>query len=347
MYSPSGFPLSYRSFTFDFMSIDRNSTPPSLLVGEYEDKQNRLTYIAKWPLDGSKGLLATNRVDGKLVSRANWGYKMSILAVQGMVFAHKKYYIGCWTVTTTSGAKGDMNERGDLYVWTPGQYADEIKRSLPRGLGGMAYSPDGDKLWAIGATEGSRGVVGINAVGYAGKDIPTVTNPTPTPTNYTSPTPEADNSKNPGGSTSTIVGGVIGGIAGGALFIWLFFMYRRKAARDAERQLTSQGVDQYPPPGFAHGTDEYYHKGEIPVVKPELDASSTQVNHAGYAAAVARSSGSGEHIEALGEWEKKKAVSRMPARKPVPMATPAVYDGRKGEGPWVELPAVEKPVQAP
>ncbi|KAF8420899.1 hypothetical protein EV426DRAFT_576172 [Tirmania nivea] len=355
MYNPSGFPTLYRPFTFDFMSIDRNSTPPSLLVGNYQDNASGMTLLAKWPLDGTNGRLATKTVDGKLVTTASWGYRMTILNVRGMVFAHQRYYIARPATATGSNAAVDMNERGMLWLWSPGQIVDPINGVLPRGVGGLAYSPDGDDLWAVAVTDGSRGVIGIKAGGYVGEVVPPVTKPTPTPTGLPNATSGPTNSNIPDGGTAgskantgAIVGGVIGGIAAGAVLLWLFFMYRhRKAARDAERQLTSQGADQYPPPGFVTGTDEYDHKGEIPMLKSELDASSTQVNHAGYAAAVARSTGSTEHIEALDEWEKKKAAARMPARKPSPMATPAEYHGGKDEGPWVELPAIEKPVQAP
>ena len=322
-------------------------------MGNYEDDPTKLTYLAKWPLDGTKGRLATKTVDGNLVAPANWGYTINILSVRGMVFANGKYYIG---QPTGSDDARDMNERGQLYVWAPPAKVDPIKSVLPRGLGGMAYSPDGDNIWAVGSISGSRGVVGIYAGGYVGEDVPPVTKYTPTKTG-TSDVPDStsgpDNSNTSGGTVGSktnagaIVGGVIGGIAAGALLLWLFLMYcRRKAARDAERQLSSQGADQYPPPGFAQGTDEYYGKGEIPTLKSELDASSTQVDHTGCAAAKERSTGSTEHIEALDEWERKKAVARMPARKPTPLAIPAVYDER-GEGPWVELPAIEKPVQAP
>ena len=354
MYNPSGFPTNYRSFTFDIMSIDRNSTPPCLLVGNYEDDPNGLTYLAKWPLDGTNGRLATKTVDGNLVALANWGYRISILTVRGMFFAHKKYYIGQLAKTPGSVEIGDINERGQLWLWAPGEKVDPIMGVLPRGVGGLAYGPDGDDMWAVGSTDGSRGVVGIDAGGYVGESVPTPTLSKTSATSVPGPTSGAETSNTPGGTvgsktnTGAIVGGVIGGIVAGALLLWLFVMYRRrKTARDAERQLTSQGADQYPPPGFAQGTDEYYGKGEIPTLKSELDASSTQVNHANYAATLERSTGSAEHIEALDEWEKKKAVARMPARKPTPMATPAEYAGRKGEGPWVELPAIEKPVQAP
>lgn len=355
MYNPFNFPARYSSFTFDFMSIDRNSTPPCLLVGQYQNNSDGVTLLAKWPLGGTQGRLTTETVDGKLVALANWGYQISILSVRGMVFAHNIYYIGRLSVTTGSGDKGDMNERGELWLWTPGQRVNPIKGVLPRGVGGLAYSPDGDDMWAVAVTEGSRGVIGIKAGDYM-EEVPSITTPTPSQTSKTSPdTTLVPNNSNPpaegtvGSKTNTgaIVGGAVGGIAVCAFFLWLFFTYhRRKAARDTDRQLTSQGPDQYPPPGFVQGTDEYYYKGEIPMLKSELDASSAQ-NHAECAAAVASSTGSSEHIEALDEWEKKKAAVRMPARKPAPMAIPAAYDGRKGEGPWVELPAIEKPVEAP
>ncbi|RPB27935.1 hypothetical protein L211DRAFT_474702 [Terfezia boudieri ATCC MYA-4762] len=348
MYNPSSFPARYRSFTFDIMSIDRNSTPPCLLVSNYEGSSNKMSLLAKWPLDGTNGRLATKTADGKLVALASWAYRMSILAIRGMVFAHKKYYIGQLAIPTSSVVTGDMNELGRLWLWAPGDIVDPIEGVLPRGVGGLAYSPDGDIIWAVAAIDGSRGVVGINAGAYVGYE-PSVTKVTSTTsvTTINSPTtspPFSTETGMAGSKTNTgaIVGGVIGGIAAGAFLLWILLMYRRRNA--ARGQPTSQRADQYPPPGFAQGTEEFYRKGEIPMLKSELDATLTQVNHA---AAVTRSTGSKEHVEALDEWEKKKAVSRMPARKPVPMATPAAYDSVRGEGPWVELPAIEKPVQAP
>lgn len=345
MYSLSSFPATYRSFAFDIMSLDRNSTPPCLLAGNHESNPTRVTNLAKWPLDGSKGRLATNTTDGKLVALANWGYRISITNVRGMVFAHKKFFIAS---PAGSDSVVDMNGRGKLWVWTPGELVDPNKSVLPRGVGGLSYSPDGDNLWAVAVTEGSRGVIGIYAGGYVGEEVPSITNPTPTKTGIPYSTYGPSTNIPGGGGTKTntaaIVGGVIGGIAAAVLLLWLFMYRRRKAAQE---QLTSQGADQYPPPGFVQGTDDYYLKGEIPTLKSELDASSTQVNHSEYAAAVTRNTGPIEHVGALDEWEKKKAAARMPARKPAPMATPAMYNGGKGEGPWVELPAIEKPVQAP
>lgn len=354
-YKPSNFPAAYRTFTFDFFHLDRNSTPPSILVGNYEENDTGFTYLAKWALDGITGRLSTKDTNGNPTAFATWGYQITVLRVRGMIYAHGKYYIGR-LVPFEKSEVADMNEKGGLYLWTPGFNSDPITGVLPRGVGGMAYSPDSDDMWAVSIAQGNKGVVGVNAGGYIGEDVP---KPSSTKTGNSVPTQSnAGNSKDSqGGSgetskpnTGAVIGGVIGGIAAGALLLCLLCLYcRRRAARAGERQLTSQEGDQYPSPGFGG-----YYKSEIPMIKSELDASSTQVDQPGYAAAVARSSaqssaqstGSSEHVEALDEWGKKKGAVRIPARKPVPMATPPVYGG-KSEGPWVELPVVERSVEVP
>lgn len=210
----------------------------------------------------------------------------------------------------------------------------------------MAYSQEGDLLWAVGAREGEMGIVGIKAGGYVGGSVPTPTPPTTTqdPTTSSiskSPTPDASSSdKTIEGSVKSkpnagaIAGAVIGSLLALALLAWVIFTYRRRRRR--RQQITSQGDQQ-----------EYYN-GEIPMIKSELDANFTEVNYPASGSWVAPSGDqlenqSAEHVRKVNEnGGRVDRDVRVPVvRKPVP----TVLSGAGGEGPWVELPAVEKPLE--
>lgn len=209
----------------------------------------------------------------------------------------------------------------------------------------MAYSQEGDLLWAVGAREGEMGIVGIKAGGYVGESVPTPTPPTTTqdPTTSSiskSPTPDASSSDNTNEevvkskpNAGAIAGAVVGSLLALALLAWVILTYRRRRRR--RQQLTSQG-DQH-----------QYYNGEIPMIKSELDASSTQVNYpaSGWVGPSGDQNQSAEHVRKVNEWgnggEADRDVRVPVVRKPVP----TVLSGAGGEGPWVELPALEKPLE--
>lgn len=377
--------------------MDRSEpTAPELLIGEYGE--SGYTYMAKWPLDSTTGQLQTNSTTN--ISSATWAYRINVMRVRGMVRAHGKYFIG--RLFAPEGSQiGLKDERGEVYHWAPGNGGLDPIGRLPRGVGGLAYSPDKDRIWAVTLSEGNRGVVGIRAGVYLdipddedtdeseNQDSPTSsTSTTTTPTPTATPIPTSDpstqddededtssdqpESKN---NTPTILGGVLGSLAGVGIVLWLILVCLRRRRQEFEaHNLSSQDPNPaYPPPGFMHGTDDgFYHKGEIPMLKSELDASSTQLQHVnsfnsqnynhqgqvsqqqqyllGGGAPQSGYSSAAQSRERVDEaWEAKKAASAalakgIPQRKPVPGSRGKTTDGI-GEGPWVELPAVERHVE--
>ena len=377
-YTPQNFPQSYKYFTFAFLAMDRNSTPPSLLVGEYEPSDSGATYLAKWPFDGITGRLKTSSTKTKTTAEANWGYRITVPRVRGMVLAGTKYFI-----VQLPGLEGqpeveDVTQKAGAYIWLPGTMVERVEGVFPRGGAGIAYLNSTGEVWAVGTAEGSRAVLAIDAgeylkpggdgggtsTGGAGDTQASSTATRPPGTSQTgggaanTPDPSATSSNtNTTTTTNTnttappsapptgaIVGGVIGALIGLILLILLVLYLRRR------RTPPTDPNPPYPPPGFRSasvGDDYGAYQGEIPMVKPELDANGTQVHD--YAAAVAAAGETAEEKRDLQRWEELKRAVRMPARKPVPGRLPEGYGGsERPRTVFVELPGGEgRPVEAP
>ena len=267
-----------------------------------------MTYLAVWQFDSSNGRLKT-QTGGNSIAASVQTTRFSIQRIRGIISAHDAYYVGKLSLVDET-AVGDMNARAGLYIWKPGTFIPPIERVLPRGAGGMAYSPNGDLMWTVGAAQGARGVVGMLAGGFL----------------------ESQTSSSPDNSTGVhisyledfqipsqhhagaIAGGVLGGffIAVGVLYWW--WRRRRQAGVIKEAQLS--------------GGDES-SKGELPTYKPELDASVSRP-----ATAAARDMKSQQDVEYFEKGYDKEARTQMPTELP-------------GVEPWAELEAVEKPVELP
>lgn len=300
-----------------------------------------MTYLARWQFDPGTGGLKTVQTGGKSIATSVWAYRITVLRARGIIFAHDAYYIG--RLRTLDGTSvGDMNERAGLYIWEPGTLVDPIEQVLPKGAGGMAYSPNGDLMWAVGTAQGARGVVGILAGGFLESQTSSPPGPnftgaslgnlgdspsssasspnfTGAPLGNSGDSPSSSDSSQP--PAGAIAGGVLGGLLILALLAVLVLYWRRRRQADVAKEA------QYP--GFVEG-DELY-KGEIPTHKSELDAS---VN--GPAAATSQQS-----VEDSAKCNKKARLI-MPKRKPVPTE---VGGGLPGQESWAELEAVEKPAE--
>lgn len=362
------FPPDWSTFTFSFLSLDTSTSPPAILVGEYEAKAGYATYTAKWRLVSATGRLETKNS----IATAIWAWRMGdILRVRGMVYAakHEQYFIA--VEPEDDNAQVRRNGQGELWIWKPvtgNTLASETdtasgitKNVLPRGIGGLGYSPKQDVMWVVGAGDASmkrqRGVVGLNVEGYFDDEgdintaAPSTTVSSPTSTGTSTATSTSTSStttttsapEETGGSSegeddenkpskTVLLGGILGGLVALGLVLSLILVCLRRHRRNQKLNQPSQDFQMqssYPPHGFAHGQDDRYPQGEIPALKMELDGHATprmQSSHGHGPGSV--HNGSGVFVQ-----EVSKQQAQIP-QAPVYSRSPRVRDG-----PWVELPA--------
>ncbi|WP_185996452.1 collagen-like triple helix repeat-containing protein [Nocardioides campestrisoli] len=120
---------------YSFLSLDRSSAPPALVVGEY-GRGRQTTRLARVELDPATWLPALGAQDAALplLHRAAGPRGM-----QGVVVARGRHHVsvsrGPWTP-------------GSLHTGTPGALR-EHRWALPMGPEDLAYWPSTDRLWTV------------------------------------------------------------------------------------------------------------------------------------------------------------------------------------------------------
>lgn len=133
---------------FSFMTLDRTTDPPSLVVGEYGNrKQTRR--LARFPTDAKTGLLATGE-DG--VSRPLLDGEDQLQRMQGTAVVG-----GTWFVTSSHG----RTSYGHLHVGRPGSFTT-LTWATPPGPEDLVYWPATDLLWSLSEHPGLRWVFGMS-----------------------------------------------------------------------------------------------------------------------------------------------------------------------------------------
>ncbi|HIW62026.1 MAG TPA: hypothetical protein H9881_06180 [Candidatus Stackebrandtia excrementipullorum] len=120
------------------MSLDRTTSPDSLLVSEY-DSNGDGTRMVRWDLDESSNLIAEDS-DG--YAKADWSYTVSIRSMQGAVSVDGVFYLNRSNGSST---------KGDVMTWVPGQLADIHTGAVPIGPEDLSYWGQKGQLW--GSTE--------------------------------------------------------------------------------------------------------------------------------------------------------------------------------------------------
>ncbi|WP_183101007.1 hypothetical protein [Nocardioides pelophilus] len=132
---------------FSFMTLDRSTDPPSLVVGEYgNSKQTRR--LARFPTDPATGLLATAE-DG--VSRPILDGEDGLRRMQGVAVVDGTYF-----VTSSHGSS-----YGHLHVGTPGSFRTK-RWATPPGPEDLVYWPETDLLWSLSEHPGRRWVFAMS-----------------------------------------------------------------------------------------------------------------------------------------------------------------------------------------
>lgn len=125
------------------VSLDRTSSPDSLLVSEYGNPGGD-TRMARFDLDEATSHIAAGS-DG--YARADWAYTVGIRSMQGAVSVD-----GTFHVHRSNGS----STRGDVFIWRPGNYATPYDGAVPAGPEDLSYWPQRDQIWSQTEYPGSR-----------------------------------------------------------------------------------------------------------------------------------------------------------------------------------------------
>lgn len=120
---------------YSFLSLDRASSPPGLVAGEYALGQAQTRRLARFPLDPETQLLATEE-DGLARPLA---LEEGVRQMQGAVVARGRYHL-----TVSQGPW----RFGSVYVGRPGSWVRH-RWSTPMGPEDIAYWPSTDRLWSV------------------------------------------------------------------------------------------------------------------------------------------------------------------------------------------------------
>jgi hypothetical protein len=138
----------YSELTYSFVSLDRTSSPDSLVVGEYAYPGTG-TRLVRFPADESSHLLAASS-DGYV--HGTEAYTVSVTSMQGAASINGKFYL--------STSDGDSN-KGDLQTFVPGSSVVQQTDALPIGAEDFSYWPGKQQLWGVAEHPGSRVVYAI------------------------------------------------------------------------------------------------------------------------------------------------------------------------------------------
>ncbi|UMG91468.1 hypothetical protein [Nocardioides sp. TF02-7] len=133
---------------FSFMTLDRSTDPPALVVGEYgNSKQTRR--FARFPTDPETGLLAAEE-DG--VSRPALDAEEALARMQGAAVVDGTYYV------TSSHGRATY---GHVHVGHPSSGFRTQRWATPPGPEDLVYWPATDLLWSLSEHPRRRWVFGM------------------------------------------------------------------------------------------------------------------------------------------------------------------------------------------
>lgn len=133
---------------FSFVSLDRTSTPDSIVAGEY-DSDGPGTRLIRWEIDYTNRLLHTDD-DGN--ARATEVRTVGVRSMQGATSIGDTYHI------SRSNGSG---KRGDYATWTPGNYVEFHNGALPVGPEDLSYWEAENEMWSQSEYAGRRYVYAV------------------------------------------------------------------------------------------------------------------------------------------------------------------------------------------
>lgn len=136
---------------FSFLTLDRSSEPPALLVGEY-GSSTQTRRLARFPLDAGTRLPAVD-ADGRSLPELD---ERGELRMQGVAVAGDTWYL-----TRSRSAW----RRGTVYSGRPGSFR-EHRAATPVGPEDLVWWPETGSLWTVTEHPRRRWVVAMRRSGF-------------------------------------------------------------------------------------------------------------------------------------------------------------------------------------
>ncbi|MCP2164251.1 hypothetical protein [Goodfellowiella coeruleoviolacea] len=144
-------PSGVTRMRFSFVSLDRTTSPDSILVGEFDEVGDG-SRLFRFNIDyTNRELVATNGT-----ATAAWAYEVNIRAMQGAASVNGKYYI----------SRSNPGAKGDLVTWVQGQSVKINSAALPYGTEDFSYVKSRDEMWTLSEHAGSRHVLAVRASAF-------------------------------------------------------------------------------------------------------------------------------------------------------------------------------------
>ncbi|MBA2811170.1 hypothetical protein E0500_028145 [Streptomyces sp. KM273126] len=140
-------------FRYSAVSVDRTSSPHTMLASEYTASERARPKVLRLPLTGLGN--APNKLVGKDVrpiTRRRGGRTVGQRSIQGAVSVNNTYYL-----SVSAG-----NARGRLYSWTPGAARPTPRSTLSVGPEDLSYDRTENVLWTCGEYESFRYVYAVD-----------------------------------------------------------------------------------------------------------------------------------------------------------------------------------------
>ncbi|MFA1545548.1 hypothetical protein [Actinomadura chokoriensis] len=135
------------AIAYSWISLDRTSTPDSIVIGEFRETEDSESRLFKWDLD-----YQTRRLkESNGVAHPSFAAIVDIDRMQGGTCINDKFYV----VRSNTD-----NQDGNLLTWEPGSYV-EYPMNLPPYPEDVSYDPNKDWLWCNTETNDARQVFAL------------------------------------------------------------------------------------------------------------------------------------------------------------------------------------------
>lgn len=138
---------------FSAASLDRTSTPDSVVVPEY-NADGTGTRVVRFPIDYTNRKFAAS-ADG--YTHANEAYRVDIKSMQGATAINGTFYVS---------ASAGSSTRGALYKFSASSGPTKYASAFPIGNEDLSYRGPQKQLWTLSEHPGGRSVVAVTPTAF-------------------------------------------------------------------------------------------------------------------------------------------------------------------------------------